>query len=667
MNIGASKSLRCLLLLFAPGFPAVLMAQFQPPSTEEMQMTSDPKAPGAAAVYLEVKEIDDDTMHYQLYYERIKVLTEEGKALATIEVPYGGDFKVANIVGRTIHSDGTIIPLSGKPEDLLYEKKGDFKFGRKVFTLPSVEVGSIIEYQYELRYDDGTFSSPLWTIQRSYFVHKAHYSFTPDKAFWIANATSGGHYLVDPRGHAINALLWWRNLPAGVDVKQDVGGHHTVDVTDIPPAPDEEYMPPEDVLLYKVFFYYMPSSSASEFWISEAKYWSKDVDHFADPTKTIRAAVDGIVAPNDNPQDKAKKLYVAVQALDNTDFSRAKTESERKLLKLKAVKRAEDTWNQKSGSSEDIALLYLAMLRAAGLTAYPMKVVDRETGIFDPTYMRFSQLDDTLVVLNDGGKETDLDPGEKMCPFGKLNWRHAEAKGIRESSQGMGMMSTLPQSYLDNTTTRNADLTIDPQGGVDGSFTFVFTGQAAMHWRQRALENDVAELKKEFDRELEEILPDGIEAHVDHFLGLDTPDTNLIAIIPVKGTAGTPAGKRLLLPGFFFESRGKTPFVSQEKRLEPVDMHYPERTIDIVNYHLPDGMTVEGAPQDSQVSWPGHALFIVKSQTSPGKFAIAFSVAHGFSTVKAEEYQDLRGFYQKVAATAQEQLVLTSTPAAKGN
>ena len=630
-------------------------------------MTADPKAPGAAAVYLEVKEVDDDPIHYQLFYERIKVLTEKGKELATVEVPYGGVVKVQDIKGRTIHSDGTIIPLSGKPEDLLFEKKGDYKVGRKVFTLPSVEVGSIIEYQYELHYDDDYFMSPMWNIQRPYFVHEAHYSFSPFKQFWPGANDASSRYLTDGRGHTMNALLWWKTLHPGVEVKQSIGGHYTVDLTDIPPVPDEEYMPPKDVLLYKVFFYYMASSSAAEFWMSEAKYWQKDVDHFADPSKTIRAAVDGIVAPTDSPQDKAKKLYAAVQALDNTDYSRAKTESERKELKLKVQKRAEDTWNQKSGSSEDIALLYLAMLRAAGLTAYPMKVVDRERGVFDPSYMRFEQLDDTLVVLNDAGKETILDPGEKMCLFGKSSWNHAEAKGIRESPQGMALMSTDPQSYVDNTTTRNADLTIDPQGGVEGTFTFVYNGQAAMRWRQRALENDMTELKKEYDRALEEIVPDGIEAHVDHFIGLDTPDTVLDAIIQVKGTAGTPAGKRLLLPGFFFESRGRTPFVNQEKRLEPVDMHYPERTIDIVTYHLPANMTVEGAPQDGQVSWAGHAMLIVKSQASPGKFSIAFSVAHAFSTVKAEEYQDLRGFYQKVAATAQEQLVLTSTPEAKGN
>jgi hypothetical protein len=38
-----------------------------------------------------------------------------------------------------------------------------------------------------------------------------------------------------------------------------------------------------------------------------------------------------------------------------------------------------------------------------------------------------------------------------------------------------------------------------------------------------------------------------------------------------------------------------------------------------------------------------------------------------FTVAKPEEYQDLRSFYQKVAAADQQQLVLTSSPAAKGN
>jgi hypothetical protein len=45
--------LALLLLLLAS--PALLLAQFQKPNDEELRMTSDPKAPGAAAVYLNIE------------------------------------------------------------------------------------------------------------------------------------------------------------------------------------------------------------------------------------------------------------------------------------------------------------------------------------------------------------------------------------------------------------------------------------------------------------------------------------------------------------------------------------------------------------------------------------------------------------------------------------
>jgi hypothetical protein len=641
-------------------------AQFQAPTDEELKMTADPKSPGADAVYLYYEEIDNDPLHYQGFYARIKVLTEKGKDLATVELPYlKGNTKITSITGRTIHPDGTVIPLSGKPEDLLSEKSGDLQFKRKVFTLPSVEVGSILEYRYEIHYDDDHFSSPNWEIQRPYFVHKAHYQFTPFKPFMPGGAAQASNtYLIDEHGRSVNTLIYWKHLPDGTDIKTDVGGRFTVDVTDVPAIPDEDWMPPITSYLYKVFFYYMAASNPGQFWLSEAKYWSKDADHFAEPSKAIHDAVNGLIAPTDTDDVKARKLYTAVQALDNTDFSRVRGTSEMKALKLKEAKRAEDTWAQKSGSSDDIALLYLAMLRAAGLTAYPLKMVDRSERDFDPSYMDFGQLTETLVVATIGGKETVLDPGEKMCPFGTMSWKHADARGVRESPQGLSIWATPPQQYPENTTQRTVQVALDEHGGITGSCSIVMAGQAALHWRQEALENDMAEVKKSFDRDLEAEVPDGVEAHLDHFLGIDQPDSNLIAMVTLKGTLGTPMAKRLLLPGFFFETRSRVPFVNQEKRMEAVDMHYPDRVTDIVTYELPAGMTVEGAPQDNKISWAGHAIYIVKSQASPGKLQIADSEARGFDLAKPEEYQDLRGFYQKVATANQEQLVLTETTAA---
>ncbi len=658
--------LHSAVLLLAAFSPAAIYAQFQQPTDEELKMTADPKAPGADAVYLNVEEIANDPLHYQSYYYRIKVLTEKGKEQATVPLPYlKGASKITDIKGRTIHSDGTIVALTAKPEDLLAEKTGERQVGRKVFTLPSVEVGSILEYRYEIRYDDNEYSSPMWEIQRPYFVHKAHYSFTPFKEFMPTGTpdTSTSMYLIDERGREAHSLIWWTNLPTGVTIKTSTNGSYSADVSDVPPIPDEEWMPPIRSFLYKVNFYYSFAHDATDYWVNESKLWSKDVDKFAETSKPIKAAVDGLLAPGDSDLDKAKKLYAAVQALDNTDYSRHKSETEMKQLNIKQARHAEDTWAQKSGSSEDIAMLYLALLRAAGLTAYAVKVVDRNLGVFDPSYQRLDQLDTTLVVLSSSGKETILDPGEKMCPFGTLNWRHSFARGLGQSAQGVSVSTTPEQFYKDNSVSRNADLTLDAHGGITGRIQIVMTGQEALRWRQFALRNDDTELKKSFDHdELEGTVPDGVEAHVDHFLAVDQPDVNLMAIVNVTGSLGTATAKRIMLPGLFFETRAQRPFVHEEKRLEPVDMHYAGFIKDDVTYHLPPGTSVEGAPQDASVTWQGHAMFLLKSKAGPGQIQIDNVLARGFTLAKPEEYQDLRGFYQKVDAAEQAQLVLSITP-----
>ena len=192
-----------------------------------------------------------------------------------------------------------------------------------------------------------------------------------------------------------------------------------------------------------------------------------------------------------------------------------------------------------------------------------------------------------------------------------------------------------------------------------------------MLWRQKALEEDDTELKKEFDREeLEGNVPDGVEAHVDHFLSMNDPYSDLMAAVTIKGSLGTATGKRMILPGFFFETRGHVPFVNEDKRLIPVDMHYGRRVTDEITYHFPDGTTVEGAPQDASIPWPSHAALIAKSIAQPGQITIRQTLLVGFTLAKPDEYQDLRAFYQKVAGADQEQLVLTmpvaAAPSGKG-
>jgi hypothetical protein len=652
--------------LLAAVSPALVRAQFQPPNPDELKMTSDPKAPGADAVYLEMTEIDNDALHFRTHYARIKVLTEKGKELATVNASFlEGNTGISEIHARTIHADGTVIPLTVKPEDLLSVKSGDVEFDRKVFTLPDVDVGSILEYSYDMQYrDDVSIYPPHWVIQQPYFVHKAHFEFRPGWVYVNNDVTStdaGAGYLRDDQP----PVVWAERLPNGLEVKKNLNGTYSLDLSDVAPIPEEEWAPPAKSFSYEVTFRY--TSDTTAFWQKAGKVWSKKVDEFAEQSKVIGAAANDLVAPADSEIDKAKKLYTALQALDNTDYSRQKSESERKELKLKDEKHAGDTWAQKSGSPDAIALLYLAMLRATGLTAYAVEVVDRDQGIFDPAYLRLDQLDTVLVILDAGGKQVVLDPGEKMCPFQTVNWRHSYAGGLSQSAQGVFFSITPLQQYAENTIKRTGTLSVDAQGGVSGQVQIAMTGQEALRWRQAALKNDEAEVKKQFDDELAAVAPEGVVAHVDHFAAMDDPSAALIAVVNVSGTLGTATAKRLVLPGFFFETRGHVPFVNEEKRLMPVDMHYAERVTDQITYRFPDETTVEGAPQDASFSWPNHALFVAKSLAQPGQITIAQTLTRAFTIAKPEEYQDLRGFYQKVAAADQRQLVLDLPTGGKGN
>ena len=367
-----------------------------------------------------------------------------------------------------------------------------------------------------------------------------------------------------------------------------------------------------------------------------------------------------IVAPGDSDLDKAKKLYAAVQALDNTNFSRAKSKEELKQEGLKPAKRAEDTWKQKSGTGEDMAMLYLALLRGAGLTAYPMKLVNREHAVFNQNYLSWWQLNDVVIILSTGGNEIVLDPGEKMCPFQMVDWKHSGAGGIRLSDKGVVPWVTPLLPYNVNSLVRSADATLSAGGGVTARIQIVMAGQQALHWRQLALTIDEETLNHRFDQWLSTQLPSGVQAHITRFANLDDPTSNLNAFASATGAPGAATAKRLLLPGTFFSNSSDTRFIEQPNRTQPVDMHYAEAVIDRVIYHAPSGYTVETAPPASSVPWQGHAVLQIKESTAGSDVTINRTFARAFTVLQANEYGALRDFYQKVAAADQQQLVLAA-------
>lgn len=622
-------------------------------------MTADPAAPDAPAVYLFREEIVDDKLHFHHLYARIKILNDKGKEeFSDIEIPYeAGVTNVRSIEGRTIHADGSIVAFTGKPYSKEIVKAGDRRIMAKVFTMPEVTVGSIIEYQYDLQYADDVVISPNWDLQQSVFVHHAHYRFVPT-----------GHDLgyitsKDAFGKEKNAsrLLYFPWLPPGAAVRPSVDGTYDLVVDNIPAIPDEEFSPPLDSFSYRLVFYYSSAYTGADYWKGTGKEWSKDVDRFANPTDPIRQAVAGLVSSSDTDDQKLHKIYAAVMTVDNTRFTREHSEAEDRAQGLR-VKTAADIWAQKRGSDDEITRLFISMARAAGFKAYAVAVTERQRNILNTGYLDWGQFEDEIAIVNVGGKEVFFDPGQRYCEYGKLHWMHNQILGIRQTDSGVvAPIETPAPAYSDNETMRSADLDLSPDGSLKGTIRVSMNGAEALRWRQAVLSTDEQEAKSDFEKEMQARVPDGVIVKMNHFVSIADPTTVLIAVLDVSGGMGTATGKRVLLPSSFFEARVK-PIFAEAKRENPVDLHYPFAAEDKVTLRLAPGLTIESVPTTAQVPMEKLAFYKAQYTSGASTYGEVRTLALGSSLYKKEEYPELRDFYQKTGAQDQQQLILRRAP-----
>jgi hypothetical protein len=696
------------LLLAATSLSLAARAQFAPPSPEELKMTSDPKAPGADAVYLDRIETTDDPHHFATVYARIKVLTEKGKEAATVHVPYQRNFvfhasgdnssrmgsgtanhwdapdvnhsgedrpndidsfsvhtDISAIEGRTIHPDGTVVPLTGTPADLLKVKRGKNQFNEVTFSLPSVEVGSVIEYRYQIRYDRFE-NAADWEIQKPYFTHRAHFAFTPDEQFSPARNKLGAagiqdSALIDSHGDTLTDIRNAAILPPNATVKTQASGSFTVDVTDVPPLPQEPFSPPLQGRAYRVSFFYLATPDEKDFWHKEMSYWSKKLGQYIEPTSALKNTVQEIITSADSPLDKARKLYTVTSKIQNIDFT---TDGEPGIgPDWIPAGHVEQVLQDKKGTSNQIAYLYLAMARIAGLNPRPERIASRSRRIFSPQFRDTSQLDTVLIAMDIDGKEVLVDPGTPMAPFQTLHWAHSAAGGLVVNGGKMETVITPEQKVSENAVIHVGSLTVSPQGAVSGSLKFAYIGQRALNLRQVALSNGPDAVKEEITRTLAAQMPAGIQARIDHLANIDEPGKQLLAIVPVSGSLAAPAGGRLILPRNFFRTREANPYPADESRVSPIDVHYPEQEQDQITYVLPAGFNLEAKPEDSAMKLEQNAAYQVKAKVDGSSVTNIRILARGFTLLEPSEYAELRDFYQKVATADRQELVLS--PAAQ--
>jgi hypothetical protein len=647
---------------------------FMKPTAEELSMTSVPGYPGAPAVVLYYEEVSRDDLSVVQRYVRIKVLTEAGKEYANVQLNFvrtsdtgrffdrtdGNEMTVGEILGRTIHPDGTIIPFTGKPYLKTMEQTEGAKRQAKVFTLPDVEVGSIIEYRYSERYNDHQALSPNWFIQRELFVRQAHYVWWPTVK-----------QLIDYKDRPINSISWFPILPPGAKIENKripASGGFTGDqlmyeltVKDVPPMVREEYMPPLASFSYRVLFNFTAYHSADEYWQSEGKEWSKRSDNFMKGGAAVSAATQAATAGATTSEEKLRKIYAKVMAMENTQFTR-----ERSRAEGGPVNNVSDVLQQGRGSGTQLTELFIAMARAAGFKSYLMLVPNNSESLFTPAWLSLQQFDDTIAVVNVDGKDVYLDPGWRYTPYGHLAWQHMFVQGLRQVDGGTAFAKVSGDGYAANRTTRVANLTMDEHGQITGKIDLTYTGAEATQWRHRALAGDAESLNNGLRKSMENMVPSSLEVKVDAVKNLEDYEQPLAVSYDVKGTLGAATGKRLLMPVDLFEARARTMF-SQDKRELPVDFQYAETVSDALRINFPHGFEVEATPKSDKYMLEKRALYQLSVEPAPTNFTTRRNFVMGDFMFKPEEYGTLRTFYSQIETKDKESVVLKVMPAGTGS
>ena len=636
-----------LLLICWATFPSVLRASaaddWQPIAPEELKMASEPNAPGAPAIFL-YRQVDrNDEESREFHYSRIKIFTEEGRKYADVEIPFvKGVGNIHKLEARTIRPDGSIVNFDGKVYEKTIVKGRGVKYLAKTFTLPEVQPGTILEYRYSQDINPDFVFDSKWILSAELFTKHAKFSLKKNDDF---------------------ALIWtWPlGLPPGTDAPKDDHGLIHLETQNVPAFQSEDHMPPENQMKFRVEFIYSRylEKDNDKFWKQESKRQYSEVEDFANKNGAMVNALREIVASGDSSEVKLQKIYSRTQQIRNLSFERDKTEQEHAREKLKDIHNVEDVWKRGYGSGYEITWLFLALARAAGFEASPVKVCTRDNSFFDPRLMDAFELNTNLVLIKLDGKDLFFDPGAAFTPYGFLPWNETAVQGLKLDKDGGSWVQTpLPDSSKSHVE-RKASLKLTDDGNLEGKVTVTFTGLEALWRRLDELDEDDTARKTFLEDEVKQCIPASADVKLTNQPDWSSSATTLVAEYDVKvpGWASS-AGRRQLLPVGLFSESEKHMFEHADRTF-PIYFYFPFLIQDDVTVELPQGLHVNSLPPQQNV--PGKVVsYEMVADGKGGNLHWSRHLSLDILMMQTKYYPALRNFFQTVRAGDEQQVVLSS-------
>ena len=626
-------------------------------TAQDREIKEVPGEPGASAVQLFFADYRDDDVRYQFFYHRIKILTEEGKKYANIEIPIFPWYHFDGVKARTIHPDGSIVEFTGKPFEKVLAKTRDLKFLAQTLTMPDVTVGSIIEYKYKYSWERSTFDT-TWSVQHDLFTVKEH--------FWL----QGHSKQLQTKGYLMGvgtrlAYVVYGNVSLPHRTKS---GAIELEVENEPGFKSEEYAPPVADLKPIIRFFYGGNElvSSEAFWQDFGHIRFDESERFIGNRDSIRTAASAAISGETDSEKKLHKLYLRAQATRNLSFERRRTKQEDKKEELKPNENSGDVLDRGYGTHNDITRFFVALVRAAGFEAQVVRAPNRKEFFFKPNYLVATQLASEIAVVKLNGNDIFLDPGTALCPFGLVRWIHTSDKGLRLDKSG-GTFVVIPPATSDKSQLRRiAKVELASDGSLKGSLDVELRGNGALEQRLWALQEDDAGRRKGLEDEAKEWLPEGAIVTLDTVEGWEASEEPLQVHYKIEVPSfASQGGKRLLIPAALFRTTKQKQAFQHKERKYAVYFPFAYNEMDNIILQVPEGYTPESVPVAQDIKLPS-TRFVTARSFANNQFVSKRALVVNGIIFRTSEYPDLKSFFDKVQAADEEQLVLQNTAVSAG-
>jgi len=449
------------VILALSGYPQTLFAArpvINPADEEIFELIDDTRnfrSPGISAFHLLYEESYTITHDNRILYTQhvaTKILSKDGLFASQVSLPYNDSAKLTINFARTIGPNKAITPLSPVAilDQAIEPENNTAQIDRiKVIPFPNVKVGSIVEYkaQYELPLENLPRFSGIFKFPLNWFVTRCRFSVEAPIGMILNYKTI---LLREERPNIYSTAT--HNIYSWQFDKVWVNGSF------------EKFLP-----AYSRFAPFISFTTITN-WEDAAGQYRKLFQSLTKPRKAIHAQTDMLLKGATQNRDAAITMIA--------DFIRTNIKPARTQLPVFSPHFALKVLFNRSGDSKDRAVLFLAMLKAAGIAVYPVLSADGENNILDkdlPSVM----YDKIFVALGreEGGYDfIDLENPSSNIFAVSDEWEGQQGLLIKDNNFEMVQLPTQPPDS--NKIFQTTHLTIYPDGFAQLNSKTVFSGRA---------------------------------------------------------------------------------------------------------------------------------------------------------------------------------------------